>query len=359
MQSFDPYANGHADYLQSMMNFIDMHSSRISTLTLDLGTAHTVASKDKSWSTKMSLPSLESLKINAPPSTRLEHFYENWSVPSLLHLHGRNCMPQLPPDVLSKIKSFSFEVEEYDSWNDNRVRWSLTELASYLGKLLSVEEVSLDFDCDQVHYRTMMEALPILIPKVKLEKLRSLSIKIQEYDYSCRYAAIVFLMFDYENLESLAIDLPSAALPNLSSLFYCTKWASRCCRLRNLDFRIRPAYCIPSYDHGESPRNKILSSFLGKDSMLENFYIECAGDDRQVFGFSNRLAALQLKNCQLFGKTRENSASPDIMYDLEEVFRRRGDPVDECLVLDGAISSPLDEAKLIKVPISNRVRISL
>ncbi|KLO09313.1 hypothetical protein SCHPADRAFT_907888 [Schizopora paradoxa] len=197
------------------------------------------------------------------------------------------------------------------------------------------------------------------LPKVKLEKLRSLSVKLQEYDYSCRYAAIVFLMFDYENLESLRIDLPSAALSNLSSLFYCTKWESRCCILKNLDFRIRPAYCVPSCDNGECPRNKILSSFLGKDSVLENLYIECAGDDRQVFGFSNRLAALRLKNCQLFGKTRKECASPDIMYELVEGFRRRVDSLDECLVLDGAKSSPLDDAKLVRVPISGRVSYSL
>ncbi|KLO13127.1 hypothetical protein SCHPADRAFT_384038 [Schizopora paradoxa] len=176
MQSFDPYANGHVDYLESMMSFISVHFSRISTLTLDLGTAHAVASKNKSWSTKMSLPVLESLKINAPPSTRLEHFYRDWSVPSLHILRGRNCMPRLPSDVLSKITYFSFEVEEYDSWDDNRVRWLLIELASYLNKLTSVEEVSMDFDCDQVHYRMMEDALPKLqTSQAQLSRISRLS----------------------------------------------------------------------------------------------------------------------------------------------------------------------------------------
>ncbi|KLO09312.1 hypothetical protein SCHPADRAFT_573252 [Schizopora paradoxa] len=352
MQSFDSYALENVEYLQSMMSFISTHSSRICALTLDLGTAHVAANKNKLWFTKLSLPSLKSLKINAPPSTRLEHFYKGWEVPSLRVLRGRNCFPDLPSDVLSEIKSFSFSVEEYEVQKRNRVRWTLPELDQYLGRLHSVEELKLDFDSDLFHYRTDVPPSPK--PNLKTT-LRSLSIQIQEHDYGSRYAANVFKLFNYEDLTSLSISLPSEALPDICALFSHLKLAGQSGSLHNLDLRIRPEY-FRYGDFRDFPRNAIISSFLEKNPKLENIYIESAGDDRQMFGFSNRLAAIRLKNCQSFRKIRQNFSGPDIIYDLEEVFKRKGDSVDECLVLDGANlkTSPLDEAELLKVPISDR-----
>ncbi|KLO13122.1 hypothetical protein SCHPADRAFT_940692 [Schizopora paradoxa] len=355
MQSFNSYAHEHVEYLQSMMSFVGMYSSRICALTLDLGTAHAAASKNKLWFTKLSLPSLTSLEINAPPSTTLEHFYTDWKMPSLRTLHGRNCFPDLPSNALSKIKSFSFEVEEYDIRKRNRVQWTLPELDRYLGRLFSVQELKLDFGCDSIH--PWLDEPPSTKPELTVT-LRSLSIRIQDHGYDSDRAVNVFQMFDYENLTSLSISLPSEAIPTICTLFSYVKLSFQRGNLNDLDIRIRPDY-FRYGDLGESPRNTILSSFLQNNPKLESIYIESAGDDRQIFGFSNRIAALQLKNCQSFRKASKIVPGPDIIHELEEVFKRRGDSVDECLVLDGAKVSPLDEAELVKVPISDRVSYSL
>ena len=88
---------------------------------------------------------------------------------------------------------------------------------------------------------------------------------------------------------------------------------------------------------------------------MKNLYFECPEDDHQVFGFSNRLAAIQLKNCQLFEYACEKSDGPTIVHDLEDIFRKRGELMDRCLVLDGAKLDPVEEAEIVRVPISDRV----
>ncbi|KLO13123.1 hypothetical protein SCHPADRAFT_940693 [Schizopora paradoxa] len=346
VQSSSPYAIEHDD-LQDMLSFIDTQSSRISALILDL---RTVDSKDKLWPAKLSLPVLDSLRINAPPTNAatLKHFYRNWNVPSLRTLHGYNCKPEFPPDVLAKIKTFSFAVEEHNGRRNYAVWWTLPELDHYLGRLSSLEELTLDFDCNPIHYRTDPPS-----PKPDLKaSLRSLSIRIQDHDYSSRYATSVIRMFEYENLTSLSMSLPVKALPDICGLFEFVQLAEQSGSLIDLDIRFRPEYLRP--DDFRFARYEILSSFLEKNPKLENIYIESAADDHQVFGFSNRLAALKLKNCQSFRKTRENAPGPDVIYELEDIFKRRGESVDECLVLDGSKLLPLDEAELVKVSISGR-----
>ncbi|KLO09309.1 hypothetical protein SCHPADRAFT_1000342 [Schizopora paradoxa] len=342
----------YGEYLQSMTGFLHMHSSRIRVLALDIGVTYFIRDDDKSAFENLSFPLLDSMKIFSPPGTTLQHIYKNWNLPSLRLLVGQNCLPELSKDILSKINSFTFEVEEYNHPDDNEVLWLLEELADYLVTLSSLKELKMDIDCDHAHY-TLPDFDESHV-KVELQELRHLTLKIQHTNYHYDTIMCVFMMFDYERLTSLSLELPISVLPDFSPLFDCIRCTSG--SLKQLDVRIHPKvnYYNNYRDLRKYARERILEQFLGVSSTLETIYLECAGDDRKDIGFENRIAALQLKNCQLLAWTRGNGQKPDIAYDLEEAFKPEAGPIDECLVLDGAETSPLEKAKIIRVPLSGK-----
>ncbi|KLO13099.1 hypothetical protein SCHPADRAFT_383103 [Schizopora paradoxa] len=325
-----------------------MQSSRISNLTLDLGILTTA--QDEATYSKMSLPSLDSLKVISKNWTTSQLSYKKWSVPSLRHLRVVSCMPDLPQSVLSKVKSFSFEV-------DDRASWTVGQLSQYLKQLLAVEVLEVDLDCDSSHFPDVFD----YHLKVDSKALRSLSVTIQDHRYDYGRTEFVFRMFNYENLRAISIELPGEILPNVSQLleyigvingdFLITE----CPNLRNLDFRIRPMY-NDQYYGSRNPRTEVLCHFLNRSrAVAENLYFEFPEDDHQFFGFSNRLAAIRLKNCRLSKYSTKEGDGPDIFYEMEGIFKQRGDSTDRCLVLDGAKSNPIEEAELVRVPISDRV----
>ncbi|KLO13090.1 hypothetical protein SCHPADRAFT_382612 [Schizopora paradoxa] len=343
-------------FAQSLFSFINMQSLRISNLTLDLEILTTT--QDKSTYSKLSLPSLDSFKAIAAKSTISQHCYKKWSIPSLRHLHGVNCMPELPKSALSKVKTFSFEVQE-GSFSDDRVDWSLTLLARYLKQLLTVEDLKVDLNCETDHFPDVFGSHL----KVDLKSLRSLSVTIQDYKYDYDNTEFVFRMFNYEKLTTISIELPSEILPDVSRLLEHIGVKHQYLRftelpsLKNLDFRIRPTYNNQYFS--PNPRTAVLGHFLQRHTPAESLYFECPEDDHQVFGFSNRLAAIKLKNCQLFEYSYDDSEGPDIVHHLEDIFRQRGELMDRCLVLDGTNSNPVDDAELVRVPISDRVYLDI
>lgn len=190
--------------------------------------------------------------------------------------------------------------------------------------------------------------------RLKLKKLQSLSIKLHDYHYEDVRRLLV--VFDYENLQSLTINIGDEVLPDLGTLFNKVWRTNQFKKLTDLSFTIRPTYHDVYESSARSPRFKILYHFLEDCEGVQNIYLECPEGDNNFFGFSNRLAALRLKNCHLFGNNgTPEEYGPDIIYEMEHVFKQRGEMMDGCLLLDGLKTSPLEKAEIVRTAVSDRV----
>ncbi len=132
---------------------------------------------------------------------------------------------------------------------------------------------------------------------MELKNLRSLSVELKRYD--SKSVERLFGMFEYKNLQSLSVEVDDDILPDLPGLQLLKDvWrADQFHNLEDLTLKIRPTFQDVYEEPETSPRFSILSHFLGECTSLQNIYLERPGGDDQFFGFSNRLAALHLKNC--------------------------------------------------------------